>query len=240
MRIREIKVTIKFGFRLILSLFSVIAFSVTTFEKEVPTALIEKALSSFDGIKDYSCLYIKEEKAIDNMEPQTIRLYFRKPFDVRMEWLNDKNKVDQIVVYREGFNKNKLRVKESGVIGWLGVISIDPHGSLAKGDSTHPITEMGVGKILKRVLSEIAKGKMTINDLGQEPVDGRNARKIELVSDGPPGFHFAKRTILWIDTANNFLLKHEHYNAANQLFERHVYKDIKLNTGLGDDKFTLE
>jgi len=239
MRIREIKVAIKFGFRLLLSIFSVIVCSATCFTKEPPTSLIEKALASFDGIKDYSCLYIKEEKAIDNMDPQTIKLYFRKPFDVRMEWLNDKNKIDQIVVYREGYNHNKLRVKESGVLGWAGVLSIDPNGSLAGGDSKHPITEMGVGKILKRVLNEIAKGKMTVNDLGNESIEGRDAHKIEVVSDGPPGFHFAKRTILWLDTQTGFLVKHEHYDYKDQLFERHVYKDVKLNTGLGDDKFTL-
>src|SRR6476646_9983821 len=106
MRIREIKVAIRFGFRLLLSIFLIIVCSVTSFTKVPATVLIEKALASFDGIKDYSCLYIKEEKAIDNMEPQTIKLFFRKPFDVRMEWLNDKNKVDQIVVYRQGFYNN--------------------------------------------------------------------------------------------------------------------------------------
>ena len=239
MRIKEIKVTTRFAVRLIFSLFAILAFSATSFTKDSPTAIIEKALASFNGIKDYSCLYIKQEKAIDNMEPQTIRLYFRKPFDVRMEWLNDKNKVDQIVVYREGFNNNKLRVRESGVLGWMGVISIDPNGTLAGGDSKHPITEMGVGKILTRVLKEIAKGKMTVNDLGTESIDGHETNKIETVSDGPPGFHFAKRTILWLDLQTGFLMKHEHYDYKNQLFERHVYKDIKVNTGLGDDKFTL-
>jgi hypothetical protein len=41
--------------------------------------------SSYDRTSDYVCLYEKEERAISNGEPQTVRLYFRKPFDVRLE-----------------------------------------------------------------------------------------------------------------------------------------------------------
>jgi len=232
------------GFLLVVMIVSpTVSFPKESWEPGNPaTSVIEKALASFDGIKDYSCLYQKQEKEIDDMGTQVIRLYFRKPFDIRMEWITEKNVVDQLVVYRQGFYNNKLRVKVSGPIGWFGVRSIDPNSSFAvgrSGDSMHPITEFGVGKILKRVLNEIGKGQMDVNDLGKESVDGHEARKIELVSQAAPGFHFAKRTILWIDVQTNFLVKHEHYDAKNQLFERHVYKDIKVNTGLGDDKFTL-
>ncbi|HZS47792.1 MAG TPA: DUF1571 domain-containing protein [Blastocatellia bacterium] len=230
---------IKFGFRILFAVVAMISiWPAAGFSYEPPVAYIEKALASFDGIKDYTCLYIKQEKAIGNMEPQTIRLYFRKPFDVRMEWLNDKGKVDQTVVYREGFNNNKLRVK----IPYLPVLNIDPNGSRGHGpgsDSMHPITELGIGRILRRVLNEIAKGPMAVNDLGTESVDGRNAHKIEVLSKAAPGVFFAKKTILWIDTETNFLVKHEHYNDKDELFERHLYKDIKINVGLGDDKFNL-
>src|SRR5882724_3692732 len=124
----------------------------TSFPTESPnsgnpaTTVIEKALASFYGVKDYSCLYQKQEKQIDDMGTQVIRLYFRKPFDIRMEWITDKKVIDQIVVYREGFYNNKLRVKISGPIGWFGVRSIDPRSSFAvgpSGDSMHPITEFG-------------------------------------------------------------------------------------------------
>jgi len=217
----------------------VMSFPKASPESSTPAvSVIEKALASYESIKDYSCIYTKQEAAIDNMGLQKIHLYFRKPFDVRLEWLNDKDKIDQTVVYREGYNNNKMRVK----IPYLPVLSIDPNGSRGHGpssDSMHPITELGVGRILKRVLNEIAKGPMTVNDLGTEAVEGRNARKIELISKAAPGVFFAKRTILWIDTETNFLVKHEHYNDKDQIFERHVYKDIKLNPGLGDDKFTL-
>jgi outer membrane lipoprotein-sorting protein len=205
-------------------------------------SVIEKALASYEGIKDYSCIYTKQEEQIDHMGLQKIRLYFRKPFDIRMEWIDEKDKVDQTVVYRQGFYSNKLRVKEGGILSLIPVLSIDPKSPRAYGpgsDSMHQITEFGVGNVLKRVLAEISKGQMAVSDLGNESVDGRNARKIEVVSQAAPGFHFAKKTILWIDDQTNFLIKHEHYNDKNQIFERHVYKDVKTNVGYGDEKFTL-
>src|SRR5690606_38018562 len=38
---------------------------------------------SYASVRDYTCLYEKQERAISNGEKQTIRFYFRKPFDVR-------------------------------------------------------------------------------------------------------------------------------------------------------------
>src|SRR5260221_10530413 len=56
--------------------------------------------SSYQGVADYLCVYEKEERVISNGEKQTIRLSFRKPLDVRLEWLNEQGKIDQTAVYR--------------------------------------------------------------------------------------------------------------------------------------------
>src|SRR6266404_1832773 len=57
--------------------------------------------SAYERVLDYACIYEKEERAISNGEKQTIRLSFRKPLEVRLEWLDEQGKIDQTAVYRQ-------------------------------------------------------------------------------------------------------------------------------------------
>src|SRR6476646_647050 len=43
----------------------------------------------YERVADYVCVYEKIEKAISKGEEQKIRFSFRKPFDVRMDWLDN-------------------------------------------------------------------------------------------------------------------------------------------------------
>src|SRR5207244_3547627 len=104
---------------------------------------------AYERVLDYACLYEKEERAISNGEKQTIRLSFRKPLDVRLEWLNEQGKIDQTAVYRQGFNDGKVLARQSRLLGALaGKLRLDPNEALALSDSRHPITEVGLGNII--------------------------------------------------------------------------------------------
>lgn len=83
--------------------------------------------ASYERVLDYVCVYEKEERAISEGEKQTIRLFFRKPLDVRLEWLNDRGNVDQTAVYRQGLNDGKVLARQSGLLGALaGKLRLDP------------------------------------------------------------------------------------------------------------------
>ena len=113
----------------------------------------------YDAIKGYTAIYQKEERAISKGEKQTIRFTFRKPFDIRLEWLGDKGKINQTAIYQQGKNDGKIRVKESGLLGSLaGEIKLDPDEKLALQDSTHPITQAGLGNLIEHIV----QGLMTL------------------------------------------------------------------------------
>ncbi|HEX9545484.1 MAG TPA: DUF1571 domain-containing protein [Pyrinomonadaceae bacterium] len=202
----------------------------------------DEVASSYDRVGAYVCLYEKEELAISNGEQQTIRLSFRKPFDVRLEWLNDRGKVDQTAVYRQGANNGKVLARQSGLGSLLGTLRLDPNESLALEDSRHPITEVGLGKLIERVQRDAATPGISSHFLGEEMLDGRPAYKFEFKADAGKtvgGLLGATRSLIWIDGALKLPVKLELYNATNTLLERHRFKNVFLNPKLTDKTFVL-
>jgi outer membrane lipoprotein-sorting protein len=200
-------------------------------------------VASYERVHDYTATYEKRERAIDHGAPQTIRLSFRKPLDVRLDWLDDKGKVDQTAVYRNGMNDGKLIARRSGMLGSIvGTVRLDPHDKRALEDSRHPITEVGLGYIIARVEKDLKGGRVTSRPVVEEPVDGRPAYRFELVAPaGVPlfGVEGASRAIVWVDRALRLPVKVELLDAAGAMIERHQFKNLRLNAGLGDDVFTL-
>lgn len=199
--------------------------------------------SSYERVLDYVCLYEKEERAISDGEQQTIRLSFRKPLDVRLEWLNDQGNVDQTAVYRQGFNDGKVLARQSGLVGALaGKLRLDPNESLALSDSRHPITETGLGKIIDRAQHDTVNSRIASHFAGEETLDGRAAYRFEFTAIGNEavgGLADARQALIWIDRELKLPIKLELYDAASTLLERHRFKQVRVNQKLSDKTFTL-
>jgi len=199
--------------------------------------------STYERVLDYVCVYEKEERAISNGEKQTIRLSFRKPLDVRLEWLNDQGKIDQTAVYRQGFNDGKVLARQSGLLGALaGKLRLDPNESLALSDSRHSITEVGLGKIIERTLKDAANPRISSSFAGEETLDGRPSYKFEFAATGNEavsGLEAARKALIWIDRELKLPVKLELYDAANTLLERHRFKQVSINQKLGEKTFSL-
>jgi hypothetical protein len=193
-------------------------------------------------VSDYVCRYEKEERAVSNGELQTIRLSFRKPFDVRMEWLDDKDTVDQTAVYRQDANDGKVLARRKGLVGSLmGTMRLDPNDSLALEDSRHPVTEVGLGKIIERAQAAATNLLVTSRFDGEETLDNRPAYRFEFTSGGAAvmGLNGARKALVWVDMDLKLPVKLELYDASNTLLERHRFKDVRVNTKLSDKTFTL-
>lgn len=198
--------------------------------------------AAYAKVNDYTCLYEKQEKAISNGEPQAMNFYFRKPFDVKLEWVNGKGKVDQEAVYREGMNDGKILAKSIGGLGGLmGELRFAPTDALALNDSKHPVTEIGFGKLIETMKADAQKPDVTARYLGEETLDNRPAYKFEFVnaSGSLTTTPDARRGLVWIDKELKMPAQVELYDAGQTLLERHRFKNVKLNVGLTDKTFTL-
>jgi hypothetical protein len=203
----------------------------------------DEIASSYERVADYVCLYEKTERVISKGEEQKIRFSFRKPFDVRLEWLDARGGVTQTAVYRRGFNDGSVLARQSGLLGSLaGTLQLDPNGSLALDDSSHPITEVGIGKIIERLQHDAVNPQITSHFNGEEVLDGKPAYKFELTANGNEavgGLSDARKAFIWIDRELKLPVKVELYDAASGLLERHCFKEVRINQKPGDKTFTL-
>lgn len=197
----------------------------------------------YERVADYVCLYEKTEKAISKGEEQKIRLSFRKPFDVRMAWLDGEGHVTQEAVYRQGFNDGKVLARENGLLGSLaGTLKLDPNESIALSESRHPITEVGIGKIIERARLDATNPGIASRFDGEDVLDGRPAYKFEFTAsgnEGVGGLSDARKVFVWIDRELKLPIKLELYDGANVLLESHRFKEIRVNQKLGDTIFSM-
>lgn len=187
-----------------------------------------EVVDAYSRVHDYTCLYQKEERAISNGELQTVRLYFRKPLDVKLEWLNGKGEVDQIAVYRQGLNDGKLLARKSGLGSLMGTMKLDPTDRRALADSKHPITEVGLGTIIERGSRDIHEGRLSPASPTDATVLGRRAYRFDFAS-----------TAIWIDRELKLPIQVEIRDGAGALLERHRFTNVRINPGLSDQVFTL-
>jgi outer membrane lipoprotein-sorting protein len=203
----------------------------------------DEVASGYERLADYVCLYEKIERAISKGEEQKIHLSFRKPFDVRMEWVDPQGSVTQTAVYRQGFNDGKVLARQNGVLGSLaGTLRLDPNESIALSDSQHPITEVGIGKIIDRLQHDATNPGIASHFGGEEVLDGKPAYKVEFTASGNEavgGLVDARKALVWIDRELKLPVKLELFDAADVLLERHCFKDVRINQKLGDKNFTL-
>jgi outer membrane lipoprotein-sorting protein len=201
-------------------------------------------VAAYEPVRDYTATYDKYERAIDDGALQRINLFFRKPLDVRLEWQNEKGKVDQTAVYRQGFNDGKLLARKTGMLGgMLGLMKLDITSGRAMGDSRHPITEVGIGHVVDQVTRALKSAQVTSKPPADDTLDG--ARVVRFDLDGPAdaklfGVDGARRVSIWIDPSLKLPVKAEVVDAAGRMLERHRFIGLKLNVGLTDGTFTLE
>jgi phosphopantetheine--protein transferase-like protein len=201
-------------------------------------------VAAYESVRDYTATYDKYERAINDGDLQRINLFFRKPLDVRLEWQDERGKVDQTAVYRQGKNDGKVLARKTGMLGgMLGLMTLDPHGGRAMSDSRHPITEVGIGHIIDEVGRAMKSEQVTNKPAVDDTLDGARVLRVDL--DGPAdaklfGTEGARRVSIWIDPSLKLPVKAEVVDAAGRMLERHRFTNLKLNVGLTDQRFTLE
>jgi len=205
-------------------------------------ALLSEAQESYKQIKDYTGIMYKQERIGKKMYPkETIFFKFAKPFKVYMKWMKDPYK-NREMIYVEGWNDNKIKAHEGGLMGVVSV-NLDPKGSMAMKGNRHPVTDMGIGNLLKVVQSNIARAKkngdsITVVKLGEEKVFSVDTIKLEATfpKEKEKGY-YCYRAVFWADKERKLPVKIMVYDWDDQLVEDYAYENLKFDVGLTDKDF---
>lgn len=215
-----------------------------------PLRLALEAQQVFQGVRDYTCLFIKKERLHGRLQPENLmEMKVRnQPFSVYLRWLGPKTFEGQEVCYVAGRNQGKMRVHATGFTGIVGFVSMDSRDPRVTENSRHTITEAGLGNLIQRLNQawdmERRLGKTQIR-LAEYTYNRSQCTRVEAIHPDNSGGQFTSfRTVVYFDKAMRLPVRIEKYDwpkpggpAEGDLLESYSYVNLRTNVGLGDNVF---
>ncbi len=207
-----------------------------------PNVIIQRMAGAYNGIHDYTALFLKRERIKGTMQPlEKIELRFQEPFKVYMAW-HEPNE-GRIITYIEGENNNKILVSPGGMLRFMRM-SLDPTGSMAMRGVHHSVLQAGLRNTIDMLMRQYERGvqrnEIDLHFRGYGEVDGRPAYHLEFIcrADDRDGY-YAYRGEIWVDKEYYLPTRLYIYDWDNQLYEHYEYHRLRLNPGLGPEAFTI-
>jgi len=206
--------------------------AVAKLEKEVP---------------DYSAILLKRE-SIDGClgDPQRILLKVRhQPFSVYVYCYDPADRRGEEAIYVAGRNDGNLLGHTTGITGaLLGTLSLKPDGSIAMDGQRHPLTEIGILNLCRRIVEVAEKGvnfpQCRVETISAQKLGDRGCRCIQIHNpDDRQQFLFSQLR-LYVDDELDVPLRFEAYDWPAEpggeppLAEQYTYVKLKLGAGLTD------
>jgi hypothetical protein len=217
---------------------------------DVPLQLIAEARRSYQGIKDYTCLFVKRERLRGQLQPENlIDMRVRtQPFSVYLRWLKPATSAGQEVCYVAGRNNGAMRVHSTGLFGAVGFVTMDPRDPRALETSRHTITEAGIGNLIERygqawqLESRLNRTQVRIQEYAYNQ---RRCTRVETVHADSVGQQIPfYRSVVYFDKENHLPIRVENYDWPRRtadpnggLVENYNYANLRLNAGLPDAVF---
>lgn len=152
------------------------------------------------------------------------------------------------VIWGEDLRDGKLLVREAGMLGRVPIPPLDPRGMLAMRNQRHPITEIGLTKLIEKL---IQRGEQDREDESirvdvdeTHSFEGREVWLIRIERSQPTNNEndFSRAEIIF-DPAVKLVLRYRSFgwpesaDASPPLLESYTYHDLLLNVGLTDRDF---
>ncbi|MBY0525016.1 MAG: DUF1571 domain-containing protein [Gemmataceae bacterium] len=215
-----------------------------------PLRLLAEAKQAYQGVRDYTCLFVKREQVRGQTLPENVMTMKVKtqPFSVYLRWQAPKNLEGQEVCYVVGKNNGQMRVHSSGVLGIAGWVSLDLNDPRALETSRHTIAEAGIGNLIdkytERWTAERPIGRSEVK-MAEYDFAKRRCIRVDVTHPGSkPGEFYAYRGVLYVDKETKLPIRSECYDWPRQggppdgdLLECFSYVDLKLNVGVPAEAF---
>jgi len=213
----------------------------------------KQGLTDFSKIQDYSCTLVKRER-IDGTLNEHEYMFVKvrhQPFSVYTYFLGPARVKGQEAIYVDGANEGSLLAHGNGIKHRLiGTVSLKPTSTLAMSGNRYPITEMGMRRLLERLLeigsNDVKYGECTVNWIQGAKVNNRICTCIQVVHPVPRRnflFHLAR---IYVDDELQLPIRYEAYDwpapgtSQPQLTEEYTFLNVKVNNGFTDADFSTD
>jgi hypothetical protein len=207
-------------------------------------------LAEMDKVKDYSCTMVKRE-LIDGTLTEHIYMFAKvrnQPFSVYIYFLAPESMKGQEALYVAGQNDGKVLGHANGLRHKaFGTLALKPDGMLAMQGNRYPITQMGIKRLLERLIEvgehDMKFGECEVKILPGAKVSGRICTCIQVVHPTPRKEFIFNMARVYVDDQLNLPIRYEAYEFPKEaggkpvLAEEYTYLNLKLNNGFTDQDF---
>jgi hypothetical protein len=201
--------------------------------------------AAYATVRDYTARFTKRERINDQLRnPEEIRLKFREPGQIYMRWTRG-NAVGREILFVKGRDQDRALIHEPGFLTSLLTIVIAPDSPKVLQDSRYPITDVGVGHLIKLLAANtrraVARGELAASELTPigppGSVSAGAGRRIELITPKAAPGYFCHRAVVAIDGLTRLPVAVELFDTNDALLGSYAYQDLVLNPGLADLDF---
>ena len=209
---------------------------------EEPLAVVARMEASYAPVRDYTAIFLKRERVQGVLGDQEVmQLKYQKPFRVYLRWPTGP-KEGREVLYVAGANGDRLLVYDPSGIQRFFTLLMSPGDARAMRASRHPITEIGIGKLIELIAQNArrawARGELRLIDHGAGEESGRPVRRYEgILPDDPAKGYFCARLGLAIDRELGLPVRAQIYEWDGSLVGDYAYTDLRVNPGLAPQEF---
>jgi hypothetical protein len=192
-------------------------------------------------ITDYTGEWVLEERWGNSLQKSSASFKFRKPFDVYLSWVNDGRRGGQELLFRQGWNNERVRVHTT--FGGMPLIGdLEPNGYLVRWGCQHPFTDFGMNRMVEllqaQLLREWLRGSLNVRFQGLHDCFGQACFALEfLFARNPDNEDGPARVMTYWNLADHLPTKYEAFDWAYQLLERQEFHKLHLNVSLRDSDF---
>jgi len=204
---------------------------------------LETGRRAVQAVPQYTCTLEKQERVDRKLQGvETIELKYRSsPLGIYMKWTAGPFKGRELLYSEAVLGKDKIRVREGGVLGIVPV-TLTTDAPLARRGTKHLVTEVGLGQLVKMIEADYLKagpkGHIKRINHGIVDLDGVKVYKFESVlpRDRSLGY-YCHRMVHYTDYLRALEIKCEVFNFDDDLDEAYYYRNLNLKPGLSDVDF---
>ncbi len=212
--------------------------------KADPIQFFRTALAWHEAkVRDYTCRFLKVEQIEGELrKPETMRMKFREaPFSVYVKWITEPS-LNQEVIYVHGANKGMAVAHPPGILGALiRRVSIVPDSKRALKYSRRPITNAGMGNMLRLIIPQCerakANGDLKLTYEGIRHEGGRPSYLFKRVLPKKDDYP-CDVLLIYIDQEYLVCVRTDAYDWDGSLLSHYSYTELVLNPGLTDEDFS--
>jgi len=210
-----------------------------------------EALENIRKIQDYSAVMVKREVVDGELADETYMFtkIRHRPMSVYLYFLKPQSLQGQEVIWIEGQNDGKMWAHGTGLRSVFGTVSLTPTSTLAMEGNRYPITEIGILKLVERLLAGAEQdaqfGECEVKYLPGAKINNRVCTCIQVVHPVPRTnfrYHMAR---VFVDDELNLPIRYESYDWPQRPggppvpMEQYTYLNLKLNNGFTDADFDI-